>query len=127
MTHKIQITLSDASPVTVDPEIWPILAEAADHDGQLACQANTEWTIKVRAHADGRRLVYGWEDRGPGGRALSYRGKYAGYLLERDAVDAAAADLEARTIRAIRRVAGSLDRDDLGDACIADLPARELT
>lgn len=131
-TKKITITMSETAPVTVDPETWDCVATANAFDGAIEVQANTEWGIRVREHADGRRLVYGWERAGNGGRSAGYRPKYAGYL-----VDAASASGDGpsagktrpddvATIRAIRRVAGVIDDEQLGAECIADLPAVEL-
>lgn len=114
----ITITLSDRAPVRIDPEAWPVIAGASDHDGQVRCQANTEWWIKVREHADGRRLVYGAKEEGNGGQHRGFRSTYPGYLLPGRSAD--------ETVRAIRRVAGAIERDDLGADCIADLPVEEI-
>lgn len=114
---RITITLSDAPPVRVRADEWPIVARADDHDGAVECQANHVWWILVRRHVDGRTIVYGDLDSGPGGVHAGWRGASAGYLL-RDA------DPEA-TIRAIRRVAGVVG-EDLGDRVIADLPPVDL-
>jgi len=124
----ITITMSERGPVKIDPEQWPVIASAEEHDGQVECQANTLWRIKVREHADGRRLVYGWQDRGNGGQHAGYRGTYAGFLLDQFQADHEhrEAELEAATIRAIRRVAGVIGAEHLGAECIADLPAREI-
>jgi hypothetical protein len=136
----ITITMSETAPVKVDPEQWPIIASAETHDGKVVYQANTEWVIEVREHADGRRLVYGSQSAGRGGQYAGYRGKDAGYLI---AVDTqveghgspddmrrayAARDKvrEEQTIRAIRRVAGVIGDEDLGAECVGDLPAQEI-
>lgn len=119
LVKKIEITLSDASPVKIDPEVWPVIASADDHDGAVKVQANTEWLVRVRQHADGRRIVYGYKRAGNGGQYRGFRDAHPGYLLD------AGAD-ESETIRAIRRVAGAIGRDDLGADCIGDLPAREI-
>lgn len=118
---KIAVTMSERAPLKLDPELWPLIASADTHDGQVECQANREWRIKVREHADGRRVVYGWVCRGNGGMPIGYRGASGGYLVE------AGANAGEETIRAIRRVAGIIGDDQLGDECIADLPAEELT
>lgn len=137
-TKMITITMSETAPVKVDPEQWPVLASAARHDGKVKCQANTEWVIKVREHADGRRLVYGSRLAGGGGQYAGCR-KDAGYLISVDTqVEGhgspddmrrayAARDVrEEQTIRAIRRVAGVIGDEDLGDECVGDLPAQEI-
>lgn len=129
---KITITMSETAPVSVDPEQWPVVAEVETCDSAIACQANTEWSIKVREHVDGRRLVYGWECRGPGGQHAGYRGRDAGYLIDAASVqgDGPRAGKrfpdDAETIRAIRRVAGVINDELLGAECIRELPAQEI-
>lgn len=124
----IAITMSERAPLKLDPELWPLIASADTHDGAVECQANREWAIKVREHEDGRRVVYGWVCRGNGGMPIGYRGASGGFLLDApSASDPAARERhEADTIRAIRRVAGIIGDDQLGDECISDLPAVEL-
>lgn len=133
----ITITMSETAPVRIDPALWPVIASAETHDGKVECQANTEWVIKVREHADGRRLVYGSQSAGNGGQYAGYRGKDAGYLIDappRDAFgrdvattsDGVTHDVNAATIRAIRRVAGVIGDEDLGAECVGDLPAQEI-
>jgi hypothetical protein len=121
-TTHIKVTLSERPPVSIAVADWPIIASSDDHDGKVECQANTKWYIKVREHADGRRLVYCSKDAGNGGQHAGFRGTYGGWLL---AVDAHV-DMAEQTIRAIRRCAGLIERDDLGAECIGDLPAEEL-
>jgi len=142
---KIAVTMSERAPLKLDPDLWPLIASADTHDGQVECQANREWAIKVREHEDGRRVVYGWVRRGNGGMPIGYRGASGGYLIEPQPVtdveprrdeageligyqDGATRTVpdEAATIRAIRRVAGIIGDDHLGDECIGDLPAEEL-
>jgi hypothetical protein len=115
-TDKIKITMSERRPITIDPKLWPVIARADWHNGQHEFQANTIRRIKVRQHADGRRIVYGFQTAGNGGQPIGTRNPAAGFLLP------AGAD----TIRAIRRVGGVIDDDTLADECIADLPAEEL-
>ena len=137
---KIVITMSERAPLKLDPELWPLVASASTHDGQVECQANREWAIKVREHEDGRRVVYGWVRRGDGGMPIGYRGASGGYLVESPPRDANGDPIrmtsdgvehieryQEETIRAIRRVAGIIGDDGLGDECIADMPAEELT
>jgi hypothetical protein len=136
-TKKITITMSETAPVSIDPEQWPVIASASDHDGKVEVQANTEWAIKVREHRDGRRLVYGHAERGNGGKPAGWRPSYAGWLIPsvdletfRPLYDGgpmtAAHPDETATIRAIRRVAGVIGREDLAAECIGDLPAKDL-
>lgn len=132
----VTVTLSDRAPVRIDPEEWPVVACAGLHDGKVWSQANTEWRITVREHKDGRRLVYGWEKSGPGGKPIGYRDTYGGYLVaagdglrqpptDPDGPMRAKPDEEG-TVRAIRRVAGLIGDAKLGDECISNLPAQEL-
>ena len=125
-TKNIKITLSDRRPVSIDPEQWPVIAEADDHDGQVKCQANNVWKIKVREHADGRRIIYGFHDAGDGGQHIGFRATYGGFMTD-SRNTSNERELEEETIRSIRRVAGMIGRDDLGADCIGDLPAVELT
>lgn len=129
-TKKITIILSDAPSVRVAAEDWPVIAIARWFSGKHECQANEVAWIKVRAHADGRVLVYGSRDRGPGGMPAGYRGCQAGYLLAAPIVLGRddEADRSAEIIRAIRRVDGvvSPTHVDLAAECIADLPARDI-
>lgn len=133
----IKITLSERRPVTIVEADWPVIAEARAHDGQMLVQANTEWFIKVREHRDGRRIVYGGEIAGCNGQYAGFRETRAGYIVDavsRDSMrqpDDGGALVSTYpdddgTIRAIRRVAGVIDRDDLGAECIGELPAEVL-
>lgn len=81
--------------------------------------------IRVREHADGRRLVYCCKEAGPGGQYIGWRGSSGGWLLDtkRPKNDR---EIAEETIRAIRRCGGIIERDDLAAECIADLPAIEL-
>jgi len=115
--EKITIRMSESAPVSIDPEQWPVIAEARDHDGQqYECQANTLRTIRVRRKSAAEYLVYGYAKAGAGGQFAGTRNPYAGYRV---------ADLDAG-VGAIRRVAGVLGDDHLGSECIADLPAMEI-
>lgn len=137
MSKKITISMSDRPPVSINPKEWPTVAEASGHDGMIRIQANHEWFIRVRKHADGRALVYGRHEAGNGGAHAGWRDRFAGYLVPaapRNALgspirmtsDGTAHDQPADIIRAIRRVAGVLDMPELGDDCIASLPAQDL-
>jgi len=134
-TKKITITLSDRAPVSIDPEQWPVIAEASRFWGGsgIECQASEEAWIKVRQHDDGRTLVYCDRDRGGGGMPIGYRGVSGGYLLPAAVVPGDGADAGKThptapddIVRAIRRCAGVIDAPELGAECIADLPAEEL-
>lgn len=132
--RRITVALSDSRPVRIRVGDWPLIASATWFSGQHECQANEEAEIRVRQHdadtdpdrivphADGRVLVYGSRDRGPGG-PMEYRGRSAGYML---APIAPATEVTTEQIvRAIRRVAGAIDMPDLASECIADLPAED--
>jgi hypothetical protein len=116
---KIRITMSERRPLSIDPDLWPTVAEADWHNGTVACQANTVRCIRVRQHADGRRIVYGFQDAGPGGQHIGTRNPAGGFLLPDGSSD-------DETIRAIRRVGGILDDAELAEECIADLPAESI-
>ena len=116
--RKITITLSDVPHVRLVEADWPIVANAEWFDGEHECQANYIRFVRVRQHADGRRVVYGTYSAGPGGAPSGFRGIRAGYLLS----DSHSED----TIRAIRRVAAQVEDVLLGAECIGDLPAEEI-
>jgi hypothetical protein len=135
---KLKITMSDRAPITIVEDDWGLVASADWFTGEIKVQANEVAVIKVREHRDGRRIVYGFRDRGNGGMPISYRGTNGGFLVP--AVDlkdtmrqpdddgplvGTAPDSDA-TVRAIRRVAGVIDMADLADECIADLPSQDL-
>lgn len=115
----IIISLSDRSPVKVDPAEWTVISSDSEHDGEVQCQANHEWWIKVRRHADGRTIVYGALESGNGGTHAGWRGSHAGYLLAADAH-------EEDVVRAIRRVAGVIEDAKMSANVIAGLPAEAL-
>ncbi len=136
----ITVQMSETAPVKVDPDQWPIIVREDDCDSAIECQANQVWAIRIREHSDGRRLVYGWGDAGPGGTRQGFRPSHAGYLISVEAEipghgspsdmrrgfaarDRAIGDA---TVRAIRRVAGAIDAEQLVDACVASLPAQEI-
>ena len=119
---KITITMSERRPLTIVEAEWPLIASADEHDGQVECQANHKWAIRVREHADGRRIVYGWLCSGPGGVHAGWRGAEGGFLIP--PVDGRANEDE--TVRAIRRIGGIIEDDKMADECIADLPAEAI-
>lgn len=122
-TKKITVVMSERPPLRISEAAWPLIASAKQHDGQVECQANRIWRLRVRQHADGRTLVYG-----------TYS---SGYLHESDRAGGFLLSAEQATgeeiVRTIRRVAGIVTDDDQGDqyeslaqACIAELPAEEI-
>lgn len=123
---KIKIVLSERAPVMISVKDWPIVAQAdafgdiAGGPAKVQVQANQEWFIKVREHRDGRRIVYGMNLRGNGGMPSGWKESSAGFLLSLEN------DMEAATVRAIRRVAGAINNDYLANETIAELPPREI-
>ena len=123
---KIKIVLSERAPVMVAVKEWPVIAQAdafGDVSGgpaRVQVQANQEWYIKVREHRDGRRIVYGTNTRGNGGMPHGWKESSGGFLL------AGEKDMQAATVRAIRRVAGIINNDYLADETIAELPPEEI-
>ena len=98
---------------------WPDLASAKWWDGHDEEKANRTKSIRVRQHADGRRLVYAvaasqWQGE---------RGAHAGFLV---AAEAGCPD-DASTVRAIHTVAETIDAPRLAAECIAALPAEDLS
>ncbi len=108
------ITLTDRPPVRISEAAWPVIASARRHDGQIEPQANRRWYLTVRQHSDGRTIVYGVYDTVlTGGEPLA-----AGELLD------AGEDIVA----AIRRVGkDAACSESVIAACIADLPAEDLS
>jgi hypothetical protein len=107
------ITLTGRRPVKIVEDEWPVIAVGKDHGGQIECQADRSWVVRVRQHADGRALIYGvYETRWQG-----ESGSRGGKML--DAGD----DI----IAGIRSVAESIGAsEDVAQECIADLPAEEI-
>lgn len=119
-TNKIKIVMSERRPFTIVAELWPVIAQADWYNGEHECQANTIRRIKVREHhADGRRIIYGFQRAGNGGQFVGTRNPHAGFLVP------SGAD-EEETIRALRRVGGILGDAGLADQCIHDLPSEEI-
>lgn len=139
---KLTITLTDARPVTITKELWPVVAEASwkDHDNQYESQANRKWSawLKVRQHADGRTLVYGGYSY-----STQYQGESDESFRDGERVTPSAEDypetargnywLGEPIIAALKRVGATLQERsgsehfaDLIAECIADLPAEEL-
>jgi hypothetical protein len=137
-TEKRTIRLSDSAPVKISTTEWEVVATSEDHDNQHRSQANTLWTIEVLEHRDGRRIVAGQAVAGPGGKPITWRNQYAGWLVPavtdptrmRQPADGGPLTSmhpdDAGTIRAIRRVGGVIGREDLATECIGSLPATEI-
>lgn len=119
----MKIAMSERRPISIDPDEWPTIASAEDHDGKVYVQANNIWYIAVIEHADMRRIVYGYHESGQGGQHIGFRPTYGGFLV---VPSEPLVPNESETVRAIRRVAGMIARDDLGSECIGDLPAEAI-
>lgn len=135
------ITLTDCPPVRIREDHWPVIAQgSADDDDstQPGNPPNREWTrsIRVRAHADGRAIVYGIYDyetcfQGEHGAAAK-----RGLVLEASATSAdliaairsvGAALAEAESVAAITDAQREPRQwDEAIQGCIADLPAIEI-
>ena len=111
------ITLTDRAPVRIVDSEWPRIARGSGHDGEVECQANHQWFINVRQHADGRTIVYGGVIEGLGGMRAGESEHRGGEMLT------PGSDLAA----AIRRVGDDCGvRDETVRECIASLPAEDL-
>lgn len=117
------ITLTDARPVKIYEDEWSIVAQARDWNGEHESQANRIYSIRVREHADGRRIVHGSRQAGNGGIRVDERESYGGRLIP--AINDGKPD-ESATIDAIHFVCELIDAEQLGAECIADLPAQEI-
>lgn len=141
--EKLTITLTDARPVTITKDLWPIIAESSwkDWDNTYESQANRTWSawLKVRQHADGRTIVYGGYSH-----TTQFQNESGESYRDGERVDPSAEDypeseraanywLGEEIIGAIKRVgetlqgrSGSEHFADLIAECIADLPAEEI-
>jgi hypothetical protein len=113
---SITIIMTERAPLSLDPETWPVVASAKDWDGEHEFQASRKYAVAVRRHADGRSVVFG-----------SYQSDYAGARGSAGGFLVPAGDASGvETARAIRRVAGIIQRPKIADLCIADLPAEQI-
>ena len=124
MADKITIQLSNRRPISIDPDVWPVIASARgnDYDGppEKRYQADdqdevTYWRLTVREHGDGRAIVYGEVRNGEDG-------DWAGGVFL-DISGDNHADIEG-TIRQVGEWGHVPER--LIRACLAALPAEEL-
>lgn len=112
----IKITMSEQAPISIDADKWPIIARAGHVDGSNVLN------VVVRQHSDSRRVVYCQRNDDMMGTVQTL----GGYLLTPRLRPGPGLDIESETVRAIRRFAGIIRAKDLGDRCIADLPAVEI-
>jgi hypothetical protein len=123
---KIKVPMSERRPLSIVVDEWPIIACADWYSGQHECQANYTRMLIVREHADGRRVVYGDYERGPGGAPIGFRGSEGGFLVPGKVGYPVPTPDDDETVRAIRRVAGIIGDEQLGDECIRDLPSEDI-
>jgi len=117
-SKTIEVAMTNRPPVRINANEWPVIAEANWHNGQYDFQANYIRKIRVREHTDGRRLVYGFYEEGPGGATIGFRGACAGFLISRPDND--------ETVSAIRRVSIIIGDEEMAAECIASMPAETV-
>lgn len=111
-TSKIQITLTDARPILIDEERWPVIASAADWEGQYEFESFRKWKLFVRQKGEAY-LVYGY---------------FATSWQNENGVSHGFRATEVDLIHRIKEVAnliGCADPVALAQTCIGDLPAKE--
>lgn len=108
------ITLTNRPPVRIRDADWPEVARAG-WAGDSRTPRNLRASLRVRAHADGRHLVFGVSD--------SNRGVDGGELLDARGEQDEATWIVAVLIPAIARVAGTIGRPELRHDIVAELPA----
>ena len=112
-SENLTITLTNRAPVSIVKADWPVIASAKDYDRECESQANRTWRLTVRQHEDGRAIVYG-----------AYGTAYSNDRDRRAGTLCAAGDDLAAAINAVARDCGC---EAIAAACIADLPAEQLT
>lgn len=114
---RITIRMSARSPISIDPEKWPLIAEAGEcYPPGLPCQANHEWHLRIRERVDGMGLVYGEHVAGPGGVSAGWVPTYAGrFVRDGDFL-----------ISIVRDVAAAVGCPDLVQSLMQSLPAEEF-
>jgi hypothetical protein len=115
-----KIILSDRSPVAINPKEWPVIVEVWDHDGTFLTDAHTIYSIAIRQHSDGRRIVYGSRKVGPGGQTPDFRPINWGKILQ------SSESLTHYTLVCIGDCAEAIRCPALGQSAIQSLPAEEL-
>lgn len=111
--EHVTIVLTGRPPVTVRAEHWPVVASARAWDNTYEFQADRRWRVTVRAHDNGRHIVYG-----------AYSTCYQG---ERDRRGGELVPAGGNVCATIHRVVQLLALPDyLAEECIAGLPALEI-
>lgn len=118
---RITVTLTGRRPVRINKAEWPRIVHARTWSGQHECQANTFARIAVRQHADGRAMVYGIRESGPGGWPIGATGWAGGEIVE------PGGDVAAAIMRLDGLDGGycAIDADALQRQAIAALPPEE--
>lgn len=119
------IPLTGRAPVKIDDSLWPIIAKASTFSGEHECQANTIAWIRVRRHADGRVLVYGCRESGPGGWPVGAAGWRGGELLS-DMDSPAIARAMLRMLHGLEGGFCAIGARALVEEAIGSLPAEEI-
>jgi hypothetical protein len=126
---KLTVVLSEQAPVEIDTQVWPDIASAYSFHSDVRMMEETEASIIVREHADGRRLVYCQLIYKVGTKTEA--SEFGGFVLNE--LDQGEDRMAEDTVRAIRRCAGILIKagerrpgivvqSGIGSDCIADLP-----
>lgn len=114
------IVLTGRAPVSIETKEWPCIVEVWDHDGTSLEDAHTVYTITIRQHQDGRRLVYGSSKAGMGGQSPDYRPRLWGTLI------APSSSTTHQTVTAIFDCAEYIRHLELAERAVQSLPAEEL-
>ena len=112
-TERIKVCLTDARPVNINPNNWPVIATARDWEGQYEFQSFRKWSITVRQKGDAY-LVYGW--------------KTSAYECDDNVSHgfrATAKDLIQR-IKDVANLIEPHNAESLAQTCINDLPEEEI-
>lgn len=132
-TKQRTITLTDRPPVTIREDQWPIIARASHRPGSMRHgtpvpdSETDEYSIRVRAHVDGRAIVYGVVDAATVWTGTqNWRG---GALIEAYQHAGITRPDMAAIVAAIRHIGSQAQGwmpDSVVRECIADLPAETL-
>lgn len=112
MTEHLTIPMTDRPPIRIVKDNWPLISRADWYDSPIECQANREAHLRVRRHADGRTIIYGYSSS----QFQTERGCHSGELL----------DANIDPCCAIRSCATYIDHEFLADECIAGLPSQDI-
>jgi len=129
-TATITIKLTNARPVTIDKNDWPVCASACYSwfDGEFECQANRtrDGFLEVRTHEDGRILIFARANTSSNWRGEGDTHSHAGIIL--GVADDRSDDSVIQSILtvAIDCADGSAEWEHLAADCIADLPAEVI-